>query len=96
MMGASNKAFSAAGNSGRVLAAAPLKYSDGGFTAKQFDRDIYDAKAVALKMDNSVVSLTINNNNEAVLGGAKKLFDTGEDTVWGSGTTPTLVNPLPK
>lgn len=95
MMGTGNKAFSAAGNSGRVLIAAPLKYS-GSFTAKQFDKDAYDSKAVVLKMDNSVTSLPINKDGEAVLGGVKKLFDPGDDTVWGGGVTPVMVNPLPK
>jgi prepilin-type N-terminal cleavage/methylation domain-containing protein len=94
MMGSGKKAFSAAGNSGRVLIAAPLKYS-GSFTAKQFDKDIYDSKAVVLKMDNSVTSITINKDGEAVLGGTKKLFDTGDDTVWGT-VTPELVNPDPR
>ena len=94
-MGTGNKAFSASGNSGRVLIATPLKYS-GSFTAKQFDKDAYDSKAVVLKMDNSVTSLQINKDGEAVLGGTKKLFDQGTDTVWGEGVTPTMVNPLPK
>jgi prepilin-type N-terminal cleavage/methylation domain-containing protein len=96
MMGTGSKAFSAAGNSGRVLIAAPLKYSSGSFTAKQFDKDVYDNKAVVLKMDNSVTSLPINKDGEAVLGGVKKLFDEGEDTVWGKDITITMVNPLGK
>ena len=95
MMNTDNKAFSASGNSGRVLIATPLKYS-GSFTAKQFDKDAYDSKAVILKMDNSVTSLQINKDGEAVLGGVKKLFDEGTDTVWGEGVTPTMVNPLAK
>jgi prepilin-type N-terminal cleavage/methylation domain-containing protein len=95
MMNTDNKAFSASGNSGRVLIATPLKYS-GSFAAKQFDKDAYDAKAVILKMDNSVTSLQINKDGEAVLGGVKKLFDEGTDTVWGEGVTPTMVNPLAK
>ncbi len=95
MMQTGNKALSSAGNSSRVLIVAPLKYS-GSFTTGQFDKDAYDSKAVALKIDNSVTSLPINKNGEAVLGGTKKLFDEGDDTVWGSGVKPTLVNPLPK
>ncbi len=95
MMDTGSKALSSAGNSGRVLIAAPLKYS-GSFTSKQFDKEAYDSKAVVLKLDNSVVSLPINRDGEAVLGGVKKLFDTGTDTVWGDGITPTMTNPLPK
>ena len=95
MMGSGDKAFSNAGNAGRVLIAAPLKYA-GSFTAKQFDKEVYDSKAVVLKMDNSVTSIPINKDGEAVLGGTTKLFDSGTDTVWGEGVTPTMVNPLPK
>ena len=95
MMNTGSKAFSTAGNSGRVIAVAPLLYATA-FTSQQFDRDVYDSKAVALKLDNSVTSLTINAANQAVLGGINKLFDTGAATVWGAGATPTLSNPLPK
>jgi prepilin-type N-terminal cleavage/methylation domain-containing protein len=87
-------AFSSAGNPGRVLVAAPLKYA-GSFSDGEFDADIYDKKAVVLKMDNSVTSLTINAQNKAILG-KKPLLETGEDTVWGTGVTPTMKNPDPK
>jgi len=96
VMGSGNKAFSAAGNSGRVLIAAPLKYADGGFTADQFDKDIYDSKAVVLKMDNSVTSLNINKDNAAIIGGGKKVLEQGTETVWGVGNQPAMVNPQPK
>ncbi len=95
MMNGTGTAFSAAGNSGRVLVAAPLKYSGNAIETGKFDKDVYDSKAVVLKMDNSVTSLNINASNEAVLGGAKKLFDKGADTVWGD-ATPTLLSPKPK
>jgi prepilin-type N-terminal cleavage/methylation domain-containing protein len=95
LMGTGNKAFSTAGNSGRVLVAAPLKYA-GSFTTGKFDSAMYDSKAVVLKIDNSVSSLTINKDGDAVLGGAKKLLDVGTDTVWADGLAPIIVNPDPK
>lgn len=94
-----NTAFTAAGNPGRVLIAAPMQYSGGSISADQFDRDAYDAKAVVLKMDNSVTSLSVNKDGKAILStgsagsSTKFLLDQGEDTVWGTGTTPTLKVP---
>lgn len=88
-----DNAFSSAGNPGRVLVAAPLKYG-GSFDTGKFDADIYDKKAVVLKMDNSVVSLTVNAQNEAILG-KKPLLTSGPDTVWND-RTPTIKNPDPK
>ena len=96
IMNTGSKAFSSAGNSGRVLIAAPLKYTAGAFVTGQFDKDAYDSKAIVLKYDNSASSIAINQAGEAVLGGAKKLLDSGADTVWGAGITPTMTNPLPK
>jgi prepilin-type N-terminal cleavage/methylation domain-containing protein len=95
IMGTGNKAFSASGNPGRVLLAAPLKYA-GSFTAGKFDANPYDSKAVVLKIDNSVTSLAINKDGDAVLGGVKKLLDVGADTVWADGLDPVIVNPDPK
>jgi prepilin-type N-terminal cleavage/methylation domain-containing protein len=89
-------AFSTAGNPGRALLATPLKYA-GTFTAGEFDKEIYDSKAVVLKIDNSVTSLAINNLNKAVLGGGKTLLDgNSADTIWGAGVTPVIVDPDPK
>lgn len=87
-------AFTAAGNSGRVLAAAPLSYNST-FEAGKFDKEMYDSKAVVLKMDNSVQSLPINKLGDAILGGANTLFATGNTTVWGS-DTPAMLNPRAK
>lgn len=94
MMKPSGVAFTAAGNSGRVLVAAPLAYNTA-FDSNRFDKDMYDSKAVVLKMDNSVQSLNVNNLGEAILGGANKLYDAGPTSVWGE-DTPTMMNPLPK
>jgi prepilin-type N-terminal cleavage/methylation domain-containing protein len=87
-------AFSTAGNPSRPIVAAPLLYP---FQSGQFDSDFYDAKAVVLRIDNSVQSLPILKTSKlAQLGGGKNLLQTGDDTVWGTGVTPTIVNPDPK
>jgi prepilin-type N-terminal cleavage/methylation domain-containing protein len=87
-------AFSTAGNPARPLLAAPLAFP---FQTGQFDPDFYDAKAVVLRIDNSVQSLPVLRQSKLVqLGGSKNLLQPGEDTVWGTGVTPTMVNPQPK
>ncbi len=87
-------AFSTAGNPARPILAAPLAYP---FQTGQFDSDMYDAKAVILKIDNSVTSVPILKTTKlAQLGGGKNLLQTGDDTVWGTGVVPTFVNPLDK
>jgi prepilin-type N-terminal cleavage/methylation domain-containing protein len=95
IMGTGNVAFSSAGNPGRAILAAPLAYS-GQFTPGEFDKDVYDSKAIILKMDNSVTSLNINNLNKAVIGGGRTLLDVGQGTIWGTGLAPIIVNPEPK
>ncbi|MCP5542893.1 MAG: hypothetical protein H7A49_03180 [Akkermansiaceae bacterium] len=79
---------------GRVLVCAPLAVEDGHVSTLRFDRDMYDQKAVVLKMDNSVISLNVNRAGEAILG-SKPLLATGEGTVWGVDATPTVVPPAP-
>ncbi|MCP5532920.1 MAG: prepilin-type N-terminal cleavage/methylation domain-containing protein [Akkermansiaceae bacterium] len=95
IMNSGGEAFSNAGSPGRVLIAAPLKYT-GSFENGKFDREVYDNKAVVLKMDNSVISLNVNKDGDAILG-SQPLLSTGEQTVWGAGNvTPTMINPDPK
>jgi len=91
-----DKAFSAAGSPSRPIIAAPLAFP---FTDGQFDTDLYDGKAVLLKMDNSATAVTITTTNkQAQLGGGKRLLQTGEGSVWGDdgSVNPTMVNPEPK
>ena len=95
IMGTGNLAYSTAGNPGRAIVVSPLKY-EGSFSTGEFDKNLYDSKAVVLKIDNSVTSLNINNLNKAVLGGGKTLLDVGADTIWGTGLAPIIVNPDPK
>jgi prepilin-type N-terminal cleavage/methylation domain-containing protein len=89
-----NTAFSTAGNPARPVVVAPLAYP---FSTGQFDTDMYDYKAVVLRIDNSATSLPILKSSKlAQLGGGKNLLQTGEETIWGTGVTPTIINPDPK
>jgi prepilin-type N-terminal cleavage/methylation domain-containing protein len=87
-----DKALSSAGNPARPVVAAPLKLP---FASAQFDSDYYDARAVVLRIDNSVQSLQIRKtDDQAIIAGGKTLLQTGEGTIWGTGSiTPTMVNP---
>ncbi|MEO5714692.1 MAG: type II secretion system protein [Luteolibacter sp.] len=89
-----NAGFSTAGNPARPIVVAPLAYP---FATGQFDVDMFDTKAVILKIDNSVTSVPILKTTKlAQLGGGKNLLQTGDDTVWGTGVTPTIINPKAK
>lgn len=89
-----NLAFSTAGNPARPIVVAPLAFP---FQTGQFDLDLYDAKAVVLRIDNSVQSIPVLRQSKlAQLGGGKNLLQVGDDTVWGTGVTPTIVNPQAK
>lgn len=89
-----NTAFSTAGNPARPIVAAPLLFP---FQSGQFDLDLYDSKAVVLRIDNSVTSIPILRQSKlAQMPGGKSLMVTGEDTVWGTNVVPTMVNPQPK
>ena len=90
----SSVAFSTAGNPARPIVVAPLAFP---FGTGQFDLDMYDAKAVVLRIDNSVTSLPVLKTTKlAQLGGGKNLLQTGDDSIWGTGVTPTIVNPSNK
>jgi prepilin-type N-terminal cleavage/methylation domain-containing protein len=91
-----DSAFNTSGNPSRPIVVAPL----GGTTTPsttEFDVDMYDSKAVVLRIDNSVQSLNIlKTNKQAQMGGGKTLLQTGADTVWGADATPKIVAPTPK
>ncbi len=78
-----NLGFSSAGNSSRPIVVTPLLNNS---TNGKFDPGPFDGKAIVLRMDNSVTSLDIRqDNNEVNLGGANTgLTTTGQDTVWGN------------
>jgi prepilin-type N-terminal cleavage/methylation domain-containing protein len=87
------KGLSAAGNSGRPILVTP-------FTAAcnkaEFDPDYYLGKAVVLKADNSVVSLSIVPTTKAIKVNGKGLLQDGKDTVWGEGNSVKFAYPKPK
>lgn len=67
-------------NSGRPILAAPLE------SGTEFKPDPYDGKAVVLRIDGAVKQLLLDrDSNRAKVGGGKTLFQTGSDTVWGTG-----------
>ncbi|MGJ8643156.1 MAG: type II secretion system protein [Luteolibacter sp.] len=82
-----DKGLTTGGSSARYLAVTPLA------SATTFDQDAFSGKAVGLRIDQSVQKLNINTAGEALLGGGKKLLDTGTGTVWGSSVTPTIIEP---
>lgn len=89
-------AFSTAGNPSRAIVAAPLAGTTTPATDGTFDVDMYDSKAVVLRIDNSVQSLNVLKSSKKAQSGAKTLLDTGTDTVWGDSVTPTMIAPTPK
>ena len=74
-----------------VAVAAP---QDGSSTAV-FDLDVYNRKAVILKIDQSASVLSLDDDGKAVVQNnpKKTLLDTGSGTVWGSSTQPVFVPP---
>ena len=79
------------GNPGRPVIVTPLLDASSNW---EFDPDPYGNKAVYLKLDNSVEAPTIRGtDNNVTVGGGRTLQQTGDDTVWGSGSSPTLVPP---
>jgi prepilin-type N-terminal cleavage/methylation domain-containing protein len=80
MMKSGGKGLSAAGNPSRPICATPFTQQLSG----EFDYDMYDGKAVILKLDNSVTSLNIVKSSGAVRMNGKSLTQDGENTVWGA------------
>lgn len=79
------------GNPGRPVLATPLLDAQSNW---EFDPDPYGAKAVILNLDNSAEAPTIRGTDKKVtVGGGRTLEQTGEDTVWGTSTNPTMVPP---
>jgi prepilin-type N-terminal cleavage/methylation domain-containing protein len=91
MMGTAG--MTASGNPSRPVVAAPFTSA----LADKFDPDFFDGKAVVLKLDNSVTSLSINTTSGLVALNGSPMLTTGADTVWGVTTTvPTWAYPLSK
>lgn len=86
--------FTTSGNSARPLMLAPLlnAASDG-----SCDPDPFDKRAVVLRLDNSVQSYPIRDDNKQLtLPGGKTLLVTGQDSVWGDNVSPKVVAPSKK
>jgi prepilin-type N-terminal cleavage/methylation domain-containing protein len=84
--------FSAAGNPSRPLAVTPLLDNR---TSGEFDSGPFDGKAIVLKMDNSVTSISIRTSDNTILlgGPGTGLLASGEKTVWGTSAQPTIAAP---
>ncbi|BCX47212.1 hypothetical protein HAHE_11200 [Haloferula helveola] len=86
-----NVAQNTAGNPGRPVLVAPLLDAS---TNWEFDPDPYGGKAVILKLDTSVDQPLIRDKDKYVtVGGGRTLQQTGDDTVWGTASTPMLAAP---
>ena len=79
--------LNSSGNPARVIAATPLIEDSTKFNPDPFD------KAVILRIDNSVTSVNINADGEALISGGKGLTDTGRDTIWGTSVNPRIIEP---
>jgi prepilin-type N-terminal cleavage/methylation domain-containing protein len=85
--------LSAAGNPARPVVMTPFDQS---LASEKFDFDMYDGKAVILKLDNSAASYPIIKTSQLVKVSGKGLLDTGADTVWGTNVTPKVAYPQAK
>lgn len=90
IMQAADEPLSSAVNSGRPLIASSVynALADG-----TFDPEVYDKKAIVLRIDNSVATESVRpNDKKCAIGGGKTLLDSGDGTVWDN--TPIIVPPL--
>jgi prepilin-type N-terminal cleavage/methylation domain-containing protein len=90
---AGGTALSNGGNPSRPVAMAPF---DAVLDGEKFDYDVYGGKAVILRLDNSVTSVSIIKTTGYVKINGKSLTQTGDDTVWGTSVTPAIVYPAGK
>lgn len=85
-----SEGLSSSGNAGRpVLIASPLSAATDGTC----DLDVYDKKAIVLRIDNSVTAESIRTTDKMCLVGGKSILDTTAGSVW-EGTTPVIMPPL--
>lgn len=92
MMKADGKGLSASGNPSRPICATPFTQNLNG----EFDFEMYDGKAVVLKLDNSVTSINIIKSSGAAKMNGKNLTQDGEDTVWGANNSVAWAYPKSK
>ncbi len=93
IMATTTDPLSSSGNSARPIVAAGV-YD--GQTDGSFDPDIYENKAVILRLDSSATIESVRPSDKKVLvGGGKTLLQGGDkDTMWGADTNPILKAPL--
>jgi hypothetical protein len=94
-----NKAMTTSDNPGRPILIAPVEGTSAA-TDPKINLDPYDQKAVYLRIDQSVQVARVNKKTQKiVLAGtspARTLFETGDGSVWTSGTTtdtPSVIAP---
>ena len=86
-------AMSTSDNGGRPLLVAPLKPNASG-SDPEFNDNPYNGRAVYLRIDQSVKQNQIDQDTgKVLLGGNLGLFQTGEDSVWGTDDTPDVRPP---
>jgi hypothetical protein len=84
-------------DSPRPHACAPLAFDGKVVSDRFFDPAIHGGKGAILQTDGSVRVVEIRaSDGQMILPGGKTLLETGPDTVWGDGLTPTIATPLPK
>lgn len=93
IMASATEPLSSSGNSARPIIAAAV-YD--GMTDGTFDPDVYEKKAVVLRMDGSATVESVRPSDKKVLvGGGKTLLQGGDqDTMWGSDVSPIIKAPL--
>ncbi len=83
--------LSSASNSAIPIVVAALQE---GATDDTFDPEVYNNKAVVLRIDTSVRIEQLNKDKKATVGGGRTLLQTGTGTVWESGAiTPQMIAP---
>lgn len=84
-----DKALSSSGNAGTPVLLTPMKATEE--NKGMFDTEIFNQKAVVLRLDGSAVSERLTSEGEVIVGGGKKLLEPGDGTVWAE--TPTVYGP---
>lgn len=88
-----NEAMSTSDNGGRPLLVAPLEPNSGG-NDPNFNENPYNGRAVYLRIDQSVKQGSVDQDRKKVLlPGNQTLFETGEDSVWGTDDVPDVKPP---
>jgi prepilin-type N-terminal cleavage/methylation domain-containing protein len=93
MVKSDDTALSAANNPSAPIVMTPFAT---GLTGEKFDYDVYDGKAVILKLDNSVTSLPVIKATGIVKINGVGLTESSTNSVWGTTTTVKVAYPVSK